>query len=178
MATCRKCGRPLIVKNGKCVYCGDPIQGSCSNGLHKSESSWIGMVSKSLSSSEKDWNQHMLRKTIISIIISMVLGGAVLLLKIWPGCFVAITMFAQVIVLTVFSFFVINWGKSYDNEDVDIIRANLSHVLNLILLWGGFFFVCGIICMFVNWWATLIVSCVALCGVFYVIAGAIETIRD
>ena len=41
MAECRKCHKPLIVRDGKCVYCGEPIQGGPARGVEPPKSSWV-----------------------------------------------------------------------------------------------------------------------------------------
>lgn len=175
MANCRKCGRPLIVKDGKCLYCGDPIQGGPSSRIKSPKSSWIKAVTTSLTSKKKSWAQTTLTKTIISIVVSMLLGILLLIIKAWPGCIVSLGMLVLAIVLTVFSFGVINLDKQDTSEaDKEQIRENLSHALNMILLWGGFMFILGVVCMFISWWAVLIPGVIGIIGLLFAIGIVAE----
>ena len=116
----------------------------------------------------------MVRKTIISIIVSMLLGILTLYFMAWPGCFVSVSMFVLAIILSIYSFLIINLDqKDVDENEKKQKRVNLSHGLNIILLWGGFFFVLGIICMFISWWAVLIVELFGVTGMIAV-AGMAE----
>lgn len=174
MANCRKCGRPLIVKNGKCIYCGDPIQEGGSGEIKTTKPSWTKVITTSLTAKKKDWVQTMLTKTIVALVVSMLLGILLLVIKAWPGCIVSLGMLALAIVLTIFSFVVININKEItDVNSKEQIRDNLSHGLNMILLWGGFMFVVGVVCMFISWWAVLIPGVIGVIGLILAI-GAIQ----
>lgn len=98
----------------------------------------------------------------------MSLGILLLIFKAWPGCFVSLGMLVLAIVLTIFSFAVINLDKEDTSDaDKDQIRENLSHALNMILLWGGFMFILGVVCMFISWWAVLIPGVVGIIGLIF-----------
>lgn len=174
MANCRKCGKPLVIKDGKCVYCGESVQGSGSGEIKKGKTSWVKTVTKSLTSKEPTWTQLTLRKTIISIIVTMFLGVLILFIKAWPGCCISACMFTLSVILTIYSFLVINLDKKEsDKEKKKQIQQNLTHGLNIILLWGSFFFVLGVIAMFISWWAVLIVEFIGIGGIVLV-AGLIS----
>ncbi len=165
MAECSKCKKPLIQNGGRCVYCGHPVQLGDTSGTKESITSMIKTMTTSLKSKKKDWPQFMLRKTIVSIIVTMLLGVLILLTKAWPGCFVSIFMLTLAVILSIYSFLVINLDKRYvDEETKEQTRQNLSNGLNIILLWGAFFFIAGVICMFISWWAVLIVVSIGITG--------------
>ena len=175
MAECRKCHRPLIVRDGKCVYCGDPIQGEASRGVKPPKTSWVKEMTTSLKSKKKTWAQTTLNKTIISIIVAMVLGILLLIFKPWPGCIVSVGMLVLAIALTIFSFAVINLEKEETAETTkEQIRENLSHGLNMIQLWGTFIFIVGVVCMFISWWAVLIPGLIGVVGLFFAIGIVAE----
>lgn len=50
----------------------------------------------------------------------------------------------------------------------------LNHILNLILLWGYFFFVVGVVCLFIAWWAVLIAETIGFIGMFATLAIGLE----
>lgn len=128
-----------------------------------------------MTAKKKSWAQTMLTKTIISIVVSMLLGILLLIIKAWPGCIVSLGMLVLAIVLTVFSFGVINLDKQDTSEaDKEQIRENLSHALNMILLWGGFMFILGVVCMFISWWAVLIPGVIGIIGLLFAIGIVAE----
>ncbi len=175
MAECRKCHKPLIVRNGKCVYCGEPIQGGPSRGVEPPKSSWVKKMTTSLTAKKKTWTQTTLTKTIISIMVAMLLGILLLIFKPWPGCIVSVGMLVLAIVLTIFSFGVINLDKQETSDaDEEQIRENMSHGLNMIQLWGGFMFVVGVVCMFISWWAVLIPGLIGVVGLFFALGIVAE----
>jgi len=170
MAECKICHKPLIVKDGKCAYCGEPIQEGLSRGVKPPKSSWVKNMTTSLTAKKKTWTQTILTQTIISIMVAMLLGILLLVFKPWPGCIVSVVMLVLAIVLTIFSFVVINFDKQETSDaDIEQIRENLSHGLNMIQLWGGFMFVVGVVCMFISWWAVLIPSLIGVVGLFFFI---------
>ena len=175
MANCRKCVKPLIIKDGKCVYCGESVQGSGSSGILESKPSWVKAATKSLVSKEKTWTQITLKKTIISIIVTMLLGVLMFFIQAWPGCCISLCMLTLSVILTIFSFLVINLDKrESDEEKKKQIQQNLTHGLNIILLWGAFFFILGVVCMFISWWAVLIVELIGMSGIMLVAGLASE----
>lgn len=175
MAICKKCGKSLILNDGKCVYCGEPIQGVPTGGVKPSKSSWGKEMTTSLTAKKKTWTQTTLTKTIISIIVAMLLGILLLIFKPWPGCIVSVGMLVLAIALTVFSFAVINLEKDETEEATkEQIRENLSHGLNMIQLWGGFMFVLGVVCMFISWWAVLIPGLIGVVGLFFALGIVAE----
>ena len=172
MANCRKCGKPLVIKDGKCIYCGEPVQGSASGGgkIDKKES-FVKAATKSLLSKEKTWTQRMLRKSVISIIVTMVLGILILFTKVWPSWFISVFMLSLSVVLTIYSFLIINLDKE-DDEKKKLVQQNLKHGLNIILLWGAFFFILGAVCMFISWWAVMVVELLGIAGIIIVTVKA------
>lgn len=175
MANCRKCGKPLIIKDGKCVYCGESVQGGSPGGIKDGKSSWAKTITKSIVSKEKDWTQMTLKKTAISIIVTMLLGVLMLFIQAWPGCCISLFLLTLAVILTIFSFLVINLDKrESDEEKKKQIQQNLSHCLNVIQLWGTFFFILGIVTMFISWWAVLIVELIGLTGIMIVAGMASE----
>lgn len=104
----------------------------------------------------------------------MFLGVLILFIKAWPGCCISACMFTLSVILTIYSFLVINLDKKEsDEEKKKQIQQNLTHGLNIILLWGSFFFVLGVIAMFISWWAVLIVEFIGIGGIVLV-AGLIS----
>ena len=61
-----------------------------------------------------------------------------------------------------------------DEEKKKQIQQNLSHGLNIILLWGAFFFILGVIAMFISWWVVLIVEFIGIGGIVLVAGLASE----
>lgn len=175
MANCRKCDRPLIVKDGKCIYCGESVQGGTPGEIKTTKKSWAKEVTTSLTAKKKNWTQTMLTKTTISIIVSMLLGILLLVYKAWPGCVISLDMLVLAIVLTLFSFWVINLDKGTTSiTDIDQLRKNMSHGLTMILLWGGFMFIVSLVCMFISWWAVLIPGIIGIAGLVF----ALKYVRE
>ena len=147
MAICRNCGKPLIVSDGKCIHCGYSIQG--------------GPMSKS--KSKTSWYQGAIRKSIAFIIVTLLLGIGVLMYMPWPGCIISVSMLALAVALVVYSFRVIEVDLSDESEvENEPRRTKLSHLLNILLIWGGCFFVAGVVCLFISWWAVFLTEVVGI----------------
>ena len=150
MAICRNCGKPLVVSDGKCVHCGYPIQG--------------GPMSKS--KSETSWYQQTMRKTMVSIIVALLLEICMLMYKPWPKCIISIGMLALAVALVIFSFQVVKTELlDVSEEEKDLLQSKLGHLLNILLILGGCFFIAGVVCLFISWWAVLLTEIIGI-GLF------------
>ena len=160
---CKNCGRPLIVSEGKCVYCEHPAEGEAGK-VKSVKTSWVTEAKTSLTTKAKTWAQILMKRTVISIIIAIVLGILVLVYRPWPGCLISISMLALALALAVLSFKVIKVDKGDDSDDEKkSMQMKMNHVLAILLIWGGCFFITGIVCLFISWWAVLTAELVGIC---------------
>lgn len=180
MANCGKCGKPLIIKSGKCIYCGNPVQYVTTSDIPEKKLS-ADKQDSSTHTDESFWNKRILRKNIIFGILALVLGVGVLIINPWPGCLVSVGMLALAVTLGVYSF-LIQVPKVTDKLKAEMHKTKLgklfSHMSNIILIWGFFFFIVGIVCIFINWWSVLIAEIINLDGLFFVIAYLMDKYDD
>jgi hypothetical protein len=54
----------------------------------------------------------------------------------------------------------------------------LNHILNMILIWGYFFFVVGIVCLFISWWVVLITEAVGFIGMLAMLVIGLEGVDN
>lgn len=179
MATCKNCGRPLIVSEGKCVYCGFSAQ-STSGSTVKSggKTSWVSKAKTTLSSKTKTWAQTFMKKGIISIIAAIILGILVLVCRPWPGCIISISMLVLVISLVVLCFQAVEIDQGDDSDEEKKPRqVKLNLMLNVLLIWGGCFLIVGIVCMFISWWAVLLAELIGIGLLFFAWMRSKELLR-
>ena len=154
MGNCRKCGKPLVLKEGKCIYCGEPIQGQ------PNETSLDKKTEMSMANSNKDWRKALLRKTWIAIIIILILGALPIIYKAWPGCLVFVITLGGAISLGILTYYTINLREGEHPGFKGSIESNLNNTLNLLFIWGITFYIGGIICLFIEdckWWVWAII---------------------
>ena len=159
MATCKHCGKPLILNDGKCIYCGKATNGQIP---------WGKTEKKIQTNTNQDWRKILLRKIWIAIIITLILGVLPLLYNVWPGCLVSLIMLGEAISLAVLTYYVINLREGDNPDFKGGIKLNLNNILNLILVCGGFFYFAGLICLFIEncqWWVWAIIVYLGAFGV-------------
>ena len=160
---CKKCGKPLIVSDGKCVYCGHPAEGEPGE-VKSVKTSWVTEAKTSLTTKAKTWAQVLMKRTVISIIIAIVLGIFVLVYSPWPGCLISINMLILAFALAVLSFQVIKVDKGDESDDEKkSMQVKMNHMLTILLIWGGCFFITGIVCLSLSWWAVLAAELMGVC---------------
>ena len=168
MANCRNCGKPLVVNGGKCAYCGASVQGTGSGSGPKTpaKTPWFMKLFTAKKSGSATWMEKLIRRSAISTIVALVLGVILLIADPWPGCLISIAMLLFAIITGAF-------GIIIQSEDIDEYIGDmgetkassmLNHILNMVLIWGYFFFVVGVVCLFISWWAVLLAELVGVGG--------------
>ena len=115
------------------------------------------------SESAPNWYQRTMRKTMVSIIVTLLLGICMLIYEPWPGCIVSISMLALAVALVIFSFRVIKVELSDESEEEkEPIQSKLGHFLNILLIWGGCFLVAGVVCLYISWWAVFLAEAIGI----------------
>ena len=186
MANCRNCGKPLVISGGKCAYCGASLQGvnveptgKGSSGLKsKSKLKLFDKVPKIDGLTLSD----VIRKSFISTVIALILAIVMLIIKAWPGCLVSAGVLLFAIATAVYGIVV----RAMDMEEpigVDSEKDKkkavglLNHLLNIVILWGYFFFIVGVVCVFISWWAVLIAEIIGVVGALFLLAVGLEIVN-
>lgn len=110
--------------------------------------------------SNNDWRNALLRKTWIAIVVILILGALPFIYKLWPGCLVSLIMLGGAISLWILSYHIINLREEEHPRFKRNLESNLKNILNFAIIWSVFFFVCGLICLFVDdckWWVWTII---------------------
>lgn len=174
MANCRYCGKPLIVNGGKCVYCGESVQGDVTPPPEKMT------VKTILTGKVRNWKQKILKKSIITTLLSLALAIGILILKPWPGCLISIGMLLFSITTGLFSVFILNpkLSEKFISELGEAGTETLmNHLLNLIMIWGYFFFIAGVVCIYINWWSVLIAEIINVNGIIIMFGYCYEKVN-
>lgn len=154
MANCRNCGKPLVLRGGKCIYCGEPIQGQPSGEMPRD------MITEKSKATNKDWRKALLGKTWIAIIVTLLLGVLPIIYKAWPGCLVFVIMLGSAISLGILTYYVINLREGDHPGFRGSIKTNLNNTLFILLIWGFIFYIGGLLCLFIEdckWWVWAII---------------------
>ena len=160
---CKNCGKPLIVSEGKCVYCGYPAKGAPGE-IRSVKTSWVAEAKTSLTTKSGTWAQILMKRILFSIIAAVVLGIIVLIISPWPGCLISISMLVLAFALAILSFQVIKVDKGDEDDDEKRpMQVKMSHMLTILLIWGGCFFITGVVCLFISWWAVLCAELMGIC---------------
>lgn len=175
MANCKSCGKPLVVNGGKCAYCGASVQGTVSSSGPKTpaKTSWFKKLFSAKKSSAATWMEKLIRKSVISTIVALVLGVVLIIADPWPGCLISIAMLLFAILTGTFGFIIQTEDMEEYIGDIGEKKASsmLNHILNMILIMGYFFFVVGVVCLFISWWAVLIAEVVGFVGMLLMLMG-------
>ena len=180
MSNCTNCGKPLIIKEGKCIYCNTPVQGGNYGSSPETSPStpWYKKIGFPKKETDKPWKVNLLRKSFISTIIALILAVIVLIIKPWPGCLISIAMLLFAIITGAYGIIVqsieMEITRSKYEYGEEQFESMLNHILNLILLWGYFFFIVGVVCLFVTWWAVLIAETIGFIGMLTTLVLGLE----
>ena len=171
MSNCKNCGKPLILSEGKCAYCGASVQGKGKGSGPKtpSKTPWYEKLGFFKIGKSDSWLGRLLRKCLIATIIALVLAVIALLVEPWPGCLISAELLLFAIILAVCSIILMQPEVQEDLvEEVGESKAStmLNFILNLILVWGYFFCVVGIVFWMFDyaWWAILIAEIIGAIG--------------
>ena len=186
MSNCKNCGRPLIISEGKCVYCGFSVQRKSDSGGARSgipRTPWYKKLNLSLKAEGGSWITRLLRKCLIAIMIALVLATIAVLIHPWPGCLISIELLLLAMVLGVSSIVVLQPEITEDMvEEVGESKASttLNHILTLILIWGFFFSVLGLLlwAFGAEWWSLLIAEIIGSVGLLVMLFVGFQAISD
>ncbi len=178
---CRRCGAPLTansVGTNSTKHQQTPVthnstsQGGAPSGKARKTGYGVPGTAYPMSSTvQQSKLKKLLTKLTIITIVILLLAILLLVLKIWPGCLISIPLFLLSIVTGAASIIIaipnsaIKSSLGVDDAEIEAACDTLSHTINMLLIWNGFWVVAGIICMFaVGWWAVLI------CGILSIVA--------
>lgn len=179
---CHRCGAPLTAnpvganstKPRQTPVAQNPTPRGTAPAIGKKPSPSYGATGSAYptsSTAQQSKLKRLLTKLTIITIVILLIAILLLVLKIWTGCLISIPLFLLSIVTGVASIIIaipnsaIKSSLGVDDAEIEAACDTLSHTINMLLIWNGFWVVAGIICMFaVGWWAVLI------CGILSIVA--------
>lgn len=127
---------------------------------------------------KEPWMQRLLRKCIVATIVTLIIAVLLLVIKIWPGCLISAALLLFAIASTIFSILiqVPDITEEFEGMNDEKVGAFLNHILNMILIWEGFWLAAGLVCLAFTWWAVLIAEIINILGLIILIFGTLEDI--
>lgn len=137
---------------------------------------WYKKISLSKKGKKDSWMNKLIRKSLIFTIVALVLGIVMLIINPWPGCLISIAMLLFAVITGAFGIIIQTMDmEDYIHEKGEKKAASMiNHILNIILIWGFFFFVLGIVCLFISWWAVLIAEAIGFIGMLAMLVLGLE----
>lgn len=101
-----------------------------------------------------------------------------IIVKPWPGFLISIAMLLFAIITGAYGIIILQPDMEDIINDMGENKAveMLNHVLNLILIWGWFFFIVGVVCLFITWWAVLVAEIIGFFGMMAMLLLGLEAL--
>ena len=139
---------------------------------------WYKRLTINLKREKESWMQRLLRKCIVATIVTLIIAVLLLIIKIWPGCLISAALLLFAIATTIFSILiqVPDITEEFEGMTDEKVGTFLNHILNMILIWEGFWLAAGLVCLAFTWWAVLIAEIINILGLLIIIFGTLEDI--
>ena len=126
---------------------------------------------------EEDWFKKLVRKCLIATVVTLAIATVILLFKAWPGCFISAALLLFALITSGMCLFFQLPGNSPDfigkNSD-ECPKDFLNHVVDIVLIWEGFWLAAGLACLALPWWAVMIAEMVNILALWGVLMSILE----
>ena len=155
----------------------------CQNGVSRTgELPWNRKAITTTTSSSKkkeNWVKRLSRKCIIATVVTLAVAVGVLLIKAWPGCFISAAMLLFAIATSAMGLFIQSPGISTEMSKTygDKSREDFfNHIVDIVLIWEGFWLAAGLACLALPWWAVMIAEMVNIMVLWGVLVNLSEVL--